>query len=213
MSAPASPHILIEALSVASLAAASYVSTNVDNLVVVSIHVARPGYRPLFVKATFTLVCLAVLLASFALAEAADVLPPRMIRWLGLIPITIGVYSLGKLIMGRRGGGEAPKLADPAAARALAAYLSLALILLSNSSDTLAVMTPLFADLRRELLLVFFIGAAAAAVLMGMLAGFLVRRPVFKSYVEKIGKWALPFLLIGIGLLIVTDEPADVFIE
>jgi hypothetical protein len=34
-----------------------------------------------------------------------------------------------------------------------------------------------------------------------------------RSRVERIGKWVLPFLLIGIGLLIFTDKPADIFQE
>ena len=53
MSAP----VLVEALSVASLAAVSYVSTNLYNLVLLSAYGAKPGTRPLFVKLTFVFVC------------------------------------------------------------------------------------------------------------------------------------------------------------
>ncbi len=62
MSDPNSSLFLIEALSVASVAAMSYVSTNFDNLVVLSAYGAKPGYRPLYVKLTFICVCLTVLL-------------------------------------------------------------------------------------------------------------------------------------------------------
>jgi hypothetical protein len=75
LSAPVSTHVLIEALSVASLAAVSYVSTNLDNLVLLSAYGAKPGTRPLFVKLTFVFVCFVVLLVSLALARAADSLP------------------------------------------------------------------------------------------------------------------------------------------
>ncbi len=69
MNASDSSLVLIDALSVASVAAISYASTNFDNLVVLSAYSAKSGYRPLLVKLTFILVCLTVLLVSLALAS------------------------------------------------------------------------------------------------------------------------------------------------
>ena len=69
MSDPVSTHVLIEGLSIASLAAVSYVSTNLDNLVVLSAYGAKPGYRPLFVRLIFVFVCVTVLFISLALAR------------------------------------------------------------------------------------------------------------------------------------------------
>jgi cadmium resistance protein CadD (predicted permease) len=104
LSAPVSTHVLIEAVSIASVSAVSYVSTNLDNLVILSAYGAKPGYRPFFVKLTFVSVCLVVLLVSLALARAADTLPPVDLRYLGLIPLTLGAYQLVRLTMG--GGGD-----------------------------------------------------------------------------------------------------------
>jgi hypothetical protein len=103
LSAPVSTHVLIEALSIASVSAVSYVSTNLDNLVILSAYGAKPGYRPFFVKLTFVSVCLVVLLVSLALARAADTLPAVDLRYLGLIPLTLGAYQLVRLTMA---GGE-----------------------------------------------------------------------------------------------------------
>jgi cadmium resistance protein CadD (predicted permease) len=107
-----STHVLIEALSVASFAAVSYVSTNLDNLVLLSAYGAKPGTRPLFVKLTFVFVCFVVLLVSLALARATDSLPTVDIRYLGLIPLTLGAYQLVRLTMGQGGekAGEPDKL-------------------------------------------------------------------------------------------------------
>ena len=104
MSTSVSLQLFIELLSVASLTAISYVSTNFDNLVILSAYGARPGYRPFYVKLTFVLVCLTVLLLSLVLANAADALPAGKLRYLGLIPITLGGYYLFKLIFDRSGG-------------------------------------------------------------------------------------------------------------
>jgi cadmium resistance protein CadD (predicted permease) len=211
VSAPVSTLVLIEALSIASLVAVFYVSTNLDNLILLSTYGAKPGSRPIFVKLTFVFVCLVVLLISLALARAADTLPTVDLRYLGLLPMTLGAYQLVQLMMGRGGEKNGAPDGTPGSIT-FAAYSGFALVLLANSSDSVSIMTPLFADLKPMFVLIGFAAAVMAAILMGSLANQLVRHPVMRSFVEKIGKWVLPFLLIGIGLLILTDKPADIFL-
>jgi len=212
VSDPVSTHVLIEGLSIASLAAVSYVSTNLDNLVVLSAYGAKPGTRPFFVKLIFVFVCVTVLLISLALARAADTLPTVDLRYLGLLPITLGAWQLVQLMMGRGAdkSGEPDKTPGPIG---FAAYSGFALVLLANSSDSVGIMTPLFADLKPMFVLTCFVAAVTTATLMASLANYLARHPATRTFVEKTGKWVLPFLLIGIGLLIFTDKPADIFLE
>ena len=118
MSAPLPSHELAEVLSVATLTAVSYASTNFDNLVVLSAYSGKPACRPFYVKLTFVLVCLMVLAISLGLANAADALPAGKIRYLGLIPIALGGYQLFKLTFVRRGGQDREqdeRAASPAA--------------------------------------------------------------------------------------------------
>jgi cadmium resistance protein CadD (predicted permease) len=82
---------------------------------------------------------------------------------------------------------------------------------LANSSDSVSIMAPLFADLKPGFVLICLAAAVTAAILMGSLA-YLVRHPAMRFSIEKIGKRLLPLLLIGIGLLILTDKPADIFL-
>ncbi|MGO9723490.1 MAG: cadmium resistance transporter, partial [Methylocella sp.] len=212
LSDPVSTHVLIEALSIASLAAVSYVSTNLDNLVVLSAYGAKPGTRPFFVKLIFVFVCVTVLLISLALARAADTLPTVDLRYLGLLPITLGAWQLVQLMM----GWGADKSDGPDKSKGpigFAAYSGFALVLLANSSDSVGIMTPLFADLKPTFVFICFAAAVATAILMSSLANYLARHPATRTFVEKAGKWVLPFLLIGIGLLIFTDKPADIFLQ
>ncbi|WP_198017226.1 cadmium resistance transporter [Methylocapsa acidiphila] len=194
------------------VAATSYASTNFDNLAVLSAYGARPGYRPLFISLTFLCVCLTVLLASLALARAADGLPTNAIRYLGVIPLGLGAYHLINLVLGRR-GGEANSPKAPASAMASSAYFSFALVLLANSGDTLGVMTPLLADLKPAFVLASLAAAVAAAVFMSSLAAALAGHPAVKDRLESVIRWALPILLIGVGLLILIDRPVDLFLS
>ena len=204
---------MIEALSVASMAAVSYVSTNFDNLAILSVFSVKPGYRPLYVKATFVIVCLTVLVVSLLLAKAAASSGfAEHVRYLGLIPISLGGYQLLNLLTGRA-GDEGAEAVDGPAAMGFPAYLGFALVLLANSGDSISVMTPLLADLKPSLVLASFIAAIVVALVMTWLSHLLSRHPLSRAALERLAKWALPFLLIAIGALILSDAPAELFVE
>jgi cadmium resistance protein CadD (predicted permease) len=211
MKALFSSYELLELASVASLTAASYASTNFDNLVVLSAYCARPGYQTFHIKLTFVLASLTVLVISLALGNAADALPANKIRYLGLVPIALGCYQLVKLAFVQE-RNQKLKEEGLIASRALSIYIGFALIVLANSSDTISLLTPIFADLKPEFLVACFATAAAMTVFLSATADFLARRPLFKASFEKLAKYALPFLLIGIGVMVLADRPSDVFV-
>src|SRR5262249_6592820 len=212
LNAPLLSRELLELVSVASLTAVSYTSTNFDNLVILSAYCVRPGYRAFHIKLTFILVCLTVLVISLALGNIADALPANKIRYLGFIPVTLGCYQLLKLAFVQERNQKLEEK-ERAAPPDLPVYLGLALVLLANSSDTISLLTPNFADLKPKFLFTCFATATAMAVLVSSTAHFLTRHPSSKALFEKIAKWALPFLLIGIGVMVLADRPSDVFVE
>jgi cadmium resistance protein CadD (predicted permease) len=62
------------------------------------------------------------------------------------------------------------------------------LVLLANSSDSVSIMTPLFADLKPMFVLTCFAAAVTTAILMASLANYLARHPATRTFVEKTGK-------------------------
>ncbi|RBP15487.1 cadmium resistance protein CadD (predicted permease) [Roseiarcus fermentans] len=205
------PGPIVEAIGVAGLVAASYASTNLDNFVVVSAYSAKSGYRPVYVKLTFALVCLTVVCVSLALARAADALIADQLRYLGFIPIGIGLWQLGALVFAGRGAAERPADDEPARV-GWALYLGFGLSLLANSSDSVIVLAPIFADLRLAFVVVCAVAALSVAIAMSSLATVIATNPLLRAKLEKIADRALPFLLIAIGLMIVLDKPADLFV-
>lgn len=209
LSAPAPA---IEAMALAGLVAASYASTNLDNFLVVSAYAAKSRYRPFYVKLTFVLVSLTVVLLSFMLALAADRLVADKLRYLGVIPIGLGLYYLARLVLGRSQAKGAVSPDGPGAA-GWSIYLGFALALLANSSDSVIVLAPLFADIRLALVVVCALAAVAVAIAMSSVATLVANHPLLREKLERWADWALPFLLIAIGLMIVLDKPADIFVE
>ena len=203
----------VEAVGIAGLVAFSYASTNLDNFIVLSAYSAKPGYRPLFGRLAFVSVCLTVILASLLLARVADSLIADKLRYLGLIPLGLGLYQLGKLVLRRyRPDGEEAGEKDPSVVE-LSFYLGFALALLANSSDSVIVLTPIFADLKLAFIFICAIVAIVVAIVMSGVAGYIGTHPLLRAQVEKIGRWALPFLLIGIGFMILSNKPDDAFVS
>ena len=143
-----------------------------------------------------------VLFVSLALAQAVDTLPTGKIHYLGLIPMGLSGYQILQLILGRA-GGEDPSLVEPPGPTGFFAYLGFALVLLANSSDSIGIMMPLLADLKPVFVLACFAAAVMVAIVMSSLANSLARHPAM----------ALPFLLIGIGVLTFMDQPSNIFVE
>jgi cadmium resistance protein CadD (predicted permease) len=85
--------------------------------------------------------------------------------------------------------------------------------MLANSGDSIAMLTPLMADLKPSFVVAGFAAALTAAIAMSVVAHFLALRPVSKALIQTFAKWVLPFVLVGIGLLILTDRPAEVFVD
>ena len=170
------------------------------------------GLRPLFGRLAFVSVCLTVILASLLLARAADSLIADKLRYLGLIPLGLGLYQLGKLGFqrsqpdGEEGNGQNPALV------ASSFYLGFGLALLANSSDSVIVLTPIFADLKLAFIFVCAIVAVVVAIALSGVAGYIGTYPLLRAKVEKVGHWGLPFLLIAIGLVILLNKPDDAFV-
>jgi hypothetical protein len=95
-------------------------------------------------------------------------------------------------MMGRGGekAGEPDKIPGPIG---FVTYSGFALVLLANSSDSVSIMTPLLADLKPMLVLICFAAAMTAAIMMGLLANYLVRHPamILGRKVREMGS-ALP---------------------
>jgi cadmium resistance protein CadD (predicted permease) len=91
-------------------------------------------------------------------------------------------------------------------------YFGFAVALLANSSDSVIVLTPIFADLKLAFILICAIAAVVVALTLSSVASFIGTHPLLRAQVEKIGSWALPLLLIAIGLMILSNKPDDAFV-
>ncbi len=193
-----------DALAAAGLALAAFVSTNFDNLILLVGFLADPSRRPGSVFAGY-LAALAAILAGALLVElGADFAPARLMGWLGLLPIGIG---LSELIRGWRAPGSET---DPVRPRVPAGgAATVAGVMLANGGDSLAVLAALFAETAdRHVPLMVGATAAAGAGWCGA-ARWVASHERAGAALRRLAPRVLPYLMIGIGIYILSDTATD----
>jgi len=183
----------LEAFALAWVACAS---TNIDNTLLLLAAGGRS--RAHGSAAVFFAVLAAVILLSLALSRGADLVLPRSMGWLGLIPLGMGLFEL------RPGRDTETKRRSELPLTGIAALLA------ANSFDTLIVQTILFTDSAGPYDLVSLAGALCAAALLSVSAYVLISHRGFAEKLMPMAARARPLLLIFIGAMIMMDTGFDI---
>ena len=181
------------------LAAFGCLATNIDNILLV---LSSGGRLKAMQCASVLLAVLSVaILLGFALSLGLDIAIPRYIAWVGLIPLTMGVYELTPW---PRDSQDSEKATAPGVT-----LLALALPLAANSFDTLIVQTVLFSDFASDYHTAALAGSFAAALALAALSFAIISRPAVAKYVLPLAARFRPWLLIIVGALILMDTGFD----
>jgi len=191
------PELWQDIVTALALAFVTYASTNLDNLLLLSgLAAGRADRRPIAYGFLGATVLTAAISVAFVLLSWF--LAPNVIRYLGVVPVVLGA----KMLIAR------PAEEGQHAAGTLTAP-GVALVLLANSTDTIASFGPLFAE-------------SEAVVVAGLIAGFAVMAGLWLALIMRLsGSSALggraaarlqrltPLIMIAVGLYILADTGTD----
>jgi cadmium resistance protein CadD (predicted permease) len=178
-------------LSLALLSTGAFVSTNIEDLFLLVGFFSDRSFSRVHIFAGQILGMAAIVAISLAAAWAALAISPGRVGLLGLAPIVIGV---GKLL--RR--GKSDEEGQPTAA----GILQVAAVTVVNGGDNIAAFTPIFATQgSREMIATLAIFAVLTLVWC-FVALWLVRHTALGKPLRRYGHVLLPFILIGLGGLI-----------
>ncbi|KYF73098.1 cadmium resistance transporter [Sorangium cellulosum] len=188
------------------VSAVVFISTNVDDILLLSAFFADPAFTPRQIVAGQFLGMAALVAASVACALLAVRVPEGWIGLLGLAPLALGLRGLWALWRGEaeQAEDEEGSEARPRGAASRFRALAVASVTVANGGDNLGVYIPLFSSAPGLIPL----HAAVFAVMTGVLCALghhLVHHPVLGSRIRRHGRAALPFVLIGLGLWILSD--------
>ncbi len=190
---------MIDHLTSFPVAIALFASTNVDDIFVLIGFFSDPRYRPRQVAIGQYLGIAVLVLASLAGSLLSLVLAPAWLGLLGLVPIALGLHRLLAL---RHANDEAEAATGAAAAGRV---LAVAGVTIANGGDNLGIYTPVFATSSAPRLVVFVAVFAVMVALWLALAHWLVHHPALGAPIRRIGRVATPFVLIGIGVMVLVE--------
>ncbi|HEY5207638.1 MAG TPA: cadmium resistance transporter [Roseiarcus sp.] len=177
-------------LSLALLSTGAFVSTNVDDLFLLVGFFSDRGFSRVHIFAGQILGMAAIVAISLAAASAALAISPQRAGLLGVAPIVIGIGKLLRLRKEEEG--------QPAAA----GILQVATVTIVNGGDNIAAYTPIFATQgSREMSATLAIFGVLTLVWCVAALG-LVRHTALGKPLRRYGHVLLPFILIGLGGLI-----------
>jgi cadmium resistance protein CadD (predicted permease) len=203
---PATYVLIASGLSAPVLAIAAFVSTNVDDLFLLT---------SLFVDVEFgavsvvfgqflgmsILVVISILAALFTMSISEG-----WISLLGLAPLLLGINRLWKLFQGRSGSG-APTGSRPDFVGkerlpwrwARSEMVLVTLLTVANGGDNLSVYIPLFA-VQRDCIPLYGLIIGVMTAFWCLLGFYLTHHGPVGKRVKRYGRFIVPFVLIGIGL-------------
>lgn len=194
-----------EIVSTVGVAVAVFVTTNIDDLLILAAFFADPRVGPRAVILGQLLGIGALTLASALAALLALAVPAGVTGLLGVVPLAIGLRQLWALWRARGAPGEDD--ADEQEERLPATrsqVLAIAGITIANGGDNLGVYIPLFAAQPSWIGLYAFV-FAALTLLWCSLGHWLVNHSVVGERIRRFGHVALPLVLIALGLYILSD--------
>jgi cadmium resistance protein CadD (predicted permease) len=192
----------MEFLLLSLIAWVSFVSTSFDSLFVLVPSLASNPSRRCALMFGYGLALVTVVLASWGAAQLGEMIFPRGLGFLGLVPIAMGLMAL---LRSFRSGEASSSTRGPAPGG-----VTIAVLTLSMSGDNLGVFIPLFADTSRLMDLVVAFNLIVAAGVWSALALGMSRHDEIRSWSMRWGPKLTPFLLIAVGTYILLDTPTDV---
>ena len=187
--------ILLTAVFIVPVA---YAATNIDNLLIMATIAGRSSSRRNLV-AGFVLASTAVLVIALLATFIDELVPARVIGYLGFVPLSIGIYLL-----------VFARLEENVASSRAKTWPAIAVVLFANSGDTIFALGPLFAESRDRALVGLVIGFIVIAAVWLSLILRLSSRIARSERLTRLGHRLAPWMMILVGLYILSDTTTDV---
>jgi cadmium resistance protein CadD (predicted permease) len=182
------------------IAISTFAVTNIDDLLLLSIYFAHPEHY------TQKDIVIGQYLGVFALVAISmlgvilgEVINAEWIRFLGLIPIYLGLKDIYKHIRNRNSDNN-DDIALPNGHSSV--FLKVAFVTFANGGDNIGVYTPLFAVTALNYIYLYLFIFSVLIGLWCLLGKYMVSHDKVKKIFAKYGKMLLPVFLILLGLFI-----------
>ncbi len=210
-------HLLV----LVAVAFGSFLSTSLDSLAFLVPAISSGMARTRSIVAGYLAALSLIVAVSLGVALLGADRMPVETGWLGLLPLTMGLAMMVRGFAREsaetypaspEAGSQKPESQEPGSPKpppAVSGARQTALVTLSMSGDNLGVFIPLFIDGTVTSDLVVIGTLAGAGVGWAWFARYLGTRPVVREWAQVWGPRIMPFILMAVGLFILSDTGLD----
>ena len=175
----------------------AFTGTNIDNFVFITLMLAASTARAQKRRIAATQYTGLAILVGISLAGSAalSLIPMAYIRYLGFLPMAIGLRGLWQFRQGHED--------DSAPSGDIPSFSTLVLLNLSSGMDNISIYVPMFQSLRGPgSLMALAVVFSLLLLLWCMAADRLASLPSIRSRVQRHAAWLVPFVYVLLGLYI-----------
>lgn len=197
---------MIDILGLVTIGVAAFVATNIDDIFVLMMFFSSLTF-PVRQVVLGQFIGIGLLIAISALGSLISlVVPTYIIGLMGIIPIVIGIKNLVEI---RKKDKSLSRQAvqNKKKNRSYFSFLSVAAITFSNGGDNIGVYVPLFSKYNTVSQITTLTAVFIAMTAVWCISSYyFMNHPLVASKIRHIGNIILPFVLIGLGIYILTES-------
>ena len=195
---------MVDIIGLVAIGVAAFVATNIDDIFVLMIFFSSLAY-PIRQIVLGQYIGIGLLIAISGIGSLiAFVVPTYVIGLMGIVPIAIGIKHLVEV---RRKDNPSRQVVQDKKNKSYLSFLSVAAVTFSNGGDNIGVYIPLFSKYNTisEIIALTTVFIAMTAVWC-IAAYYFVNHPLVASRIRHTGNIILPFVLIGLGIYVLTNS-------
>ncbi|MBI1177806.1 transporter [bacterium] len=197
----------MQSLTSIPIAVGAFIVTNLDDLMVLALFFGQSRLRRRDIVAGQYLGFLALLVVCLAGLVVGAVLPRNWVGWLGVVPLTMGLFIAIRQLNARAKGFTAREIDHGVPQKDCGTgALGVAWVTIANGGDNLAVYMPLFANSSTAETCVIVASFLVMVACWCLLAGLFVRHPAVAGVFNRWGDWLFSTGLIALGFHILVKS-------
>lgn len=195
---------MVDILELVAIGIAAFAATNIDDIFLLMMFFSSRSF-PVRHVVLGQFLGIGLLIIISALGSLISlVVPIHVIGLMGIVPIVIGIKNLVEIR--KKDNSLSRQVIQDNRNRSYLSFLSVAAVTFSNGGDNIGVYVPLFSNYNT---ISQITGLTVIFVMMTAVwcaaAYYFVNHPLIVSRIRHIGNIILPFVLIGLGIYIMTD--------
>lgn len=197
---------MIDVLIIVGVTAGAFIGTNLDNLILLVALYSRFPRRPGLVATGYVSGMLLIGAISISVGEGSGLIPVESLGMLGVVPIALGIMALFQLFKTSQTGATL-KPASEVGNKAV--FFSVLTTQLSNGADSIITFSVFLAestDATDYLIALTFLGMTCV---FAWLAFYLLKHRKLSDVLDRYGHYVTPFILILVGVYILTNTASD----